>query len=376
MGRFSSLAPLLAVSVVALAATYGLSYMVLEAENTSPLNLGLYGTSMLTQLIAREGYRVAVARVDELPAMEGHIVYIVIGPEKPFTEKEIKILEELASEKRLSLLIGDELGIANSVTRSLLGVEINGNLARSEELMNTEWRDFVPADCWNGVHTLFSRASVVEGGEPICIANSTVWLDENVNNRLEEGEAVLPEAVMASYVEKEGLRAVVVADSSVFANYMLAGYRGVEPSTGFVKLLVSLLASGERNVVFVFDYTHYSYRKNIVSKPLVTLITLPRMLLQAVWEAAGSTNHGVVFALATLASAVFSMLLFPPPMREARRARDENLLSYLATEIPALARKTMDKRVERFADKIVSSPGNIDRHLERLITYLEAKLNE
>ncbi len=373
MSRTLYLLPILAVVLVGLTATSGLHYRFVATESTSPLNAGIYGTSIFVRLLASRGYTVVLAQPSELETLKGHIVYVVIGPDKPFTRDEIDALKRLAEEGRLSLLVGDELGIANGLTGELLGVKVAGSQLRVEENLGTGWDDFVPARCLNDT-ILFSKPSALMGGEPLCRALGTPWLDADGDRHVEVGEARLPGAVLAAYVERGGVQGIVVADSSIFANYMVKGYRGLPPTAQIVEAFADMLARNHSNTVFAVDYTHYEYEEKSMLKPIVAAVVLPRLLLTAAWHAASSAHREWVLVIVAVSAGLLSLFAAPPPARLRRRERmDGSLLGYLASEALALARASGDEKLRKLVARLAADPGVAGKLIEEMLDHLEGR---
>lgn len=282
--------------------------------STSPSNPSVYGASEFYEA-ARESYGAMLIRsIEELDGLAadrgGSIVYVVIAPDKPFTYEEYQVLSRLASQGRLKMLVMDETIVSNWLLERMAGVRISG-----EELVRPGasggWQYIVEVDCGPLGAGLASKPSFIEvdgGGEPLCTSRG-----------LEE------DRVLAVKVERGGFNALVVADSSMCANFMLdpppwLGDGNRSLCLGLLSLLV------EPGDVVVFDDAHYKglpiYFR--YGQALAGLAAVPSRALSSMW----SINQYATLASIIVFSTVIAALA--RPWRPLERGVGDEALEKLA----------------------------------------------
>ncbi|GBF08954.1 hypothetical protein apy_06790 [Aeropyrum pernix] len=282
--------------------------------STSPSNPSVFGASGFYEA-AREAYGAVLVRsigeLEEL-AVEGgaSIVYVVIAPDKPFTYEEYLVLSSLASQGRLKILVMDETIVSNWLLERLVGARVSG-----EELVvpgaSGGWQYIVDVDCGPLGRGLASKPSFIEeaaGGDTICTADIA-------------GE----ERVLAVKIERGGFKALVVADSSMCANFMLdpppwlgGGNKGL--CLGLLGLLV------EPGDIVVFDDAHYKgiplYFK--YGQALAGLAAVPARALSSMWAINPYATLASLIAVSTALSALAR------PWRPLERPLGDEMLEKLA----------------------------------------------
>ncbi len=345
-------------------------------ESASPYNNKLFGTSTLVSLIRGRGYSVVIINsIYELKNIDGkHVVLVVIAPDKPFTQSEVDFIKKYSSEKKLSLLIADEIGIVNNVTAELLGISIYGEIIRDIDLIGSGWEDFVRVKCRiddNEYKVAFSRSSIVVSGEassrPMCIAMGRIWVDLDWDMDKDRDEPYVDNPVTGVYGYYSGGKYVVVADSSIFTNYMVNGYDEIPSTKKFVLGVIDWLADGG-DVVFVIDNSHYIMSEDTGAKALVLFLTSPviaaKLLGLTLW---GIGVQNILF-ISMFTAAILGVLLYKP-----LRIRIEGYFSYidecrvkLANESIRLGRILGD----RYLIKLAGKAWRRRRIVNKLVEYI------
>ncbi|BES80460.1 DUF4350 domain-containing protein [Pyrodictium abyssi] len=230
------------------------------ADSASPLNQAPLGSSTLAGLLAGHGYRVALGGVDTVAALakETRVVYIVVGPDKPFTEDEASVLGRLVRIGKVSLLLADELGVVNSLAGALGTGRVAGGMPTADG------SPVVELECM-GRRLLSTKVSQVVGAGPEARVLCT-------------GPGGEPVAVLTRH--GDGL-VLLVADSSMFTNILLGGAPPFAPTAGTVLDLVGELAGPGTAVVL--DTAHYSYAEkpgpgSIALLPMEAVLALTVLL--------------------------------------------------------------------------------------------------
>ncbi|GEM_PF-6830117 len=216
--------------IVLLLGSGGIKYSVkvVDIYSTSPRNPFLTGTSTFYKELENRGYEVSFGRY------RGDL-YVVLGPDKALPPDDRKYIVDRFRQGKLSILVADETGILNSLLVELAGVKISGKYLRWPH--GGSYELIVPINCLGKI--LFStKVSYVVG----------VPRDARVLCTFEDSEGV--EYPVAVLIERKRNRLLVVADSSIFANFLYRGYRGLGPSKWAALSLFSHVASPNHKIVF------------------------------------------------------------------------------------------------------------------------------
>lgn len=330
-------------------------------ESASPYNNRLFGTTELVSLIRSHGYDVVIVNsVYELADISGkHVVLILVAPDIPYTPSELDFLRKYSHEKKLSLLIADEIGIMNNITEKLLGIRVYGELIRDTGLIGSGWEDFVKGRCRVGnslYNVLFSRASTVvtegAGAKLLCIGLGRIWADLDWDMIRDPGEPYIDNPVIGVYGYYDGGKYVVIADSSIFTNYMIDGYRGIPSTKNFVLGVIEWLADGG-NTVFVIDNSRYVARENTGAKVLVLFLSTPVIVVKLLGLVLWNIGLKNILLISMFTALIPSILLYKP-----LRIRVGKYYSYidesrakLASESIGLGRILGDEYLVKLAGK-------------------------
>ncbi len=246
LGRAGAIA-LLGLLAAALFAGPALEARVKEYQwySLSPENSGDGGSSAFLSHLRREAPgRVVLGGPEEAvgAAREGYrVLYIVLGPDKPFTSVEILEIREAFSTGRLRLLVADDLGVARSLLEAL-DAPVPGRPAYNPGASG-EWRYILTVEC-GPVKGTASEALIVEprGGSTVCKYH-------------EAGE---PAAAWRGGPGWSGV--LVVGDASVFSNFLFRGSMSWLGSSRSLALWLTYKAGlGEADLIVV-DNVHYNAR--------------------------------------------------------------------------------------------------------------------
>ncbi|MCE4603964.1 MAG: hypothetical protein F7B20_03240 [Aeropyrum sp.] len=283
---------------------------------TAPNNPGVYGTSTFFEEAAKRWGATLAGSVDELRSISGVVVYVVIGPDRPFTLEEGQVLESLAREGRLKLVVMDETIVSNWLSERFLATRVSG-----EEVASLEsppgWQYILEVDCPGIGSGLASKPSYIEStaGEVVC------WVDT--------GESIYPLAALI----RGPVPGLVVADSSLCANFMAtpqpwSGEGNLELCASLLSLLV------EEEDVVVFDASHY---KGLpiqfkYGQAVLGVVVMPVRALGLLW----ALNPEATFSLILVASAAVSIILVRPwrksPVKYEWSDLEERLAFYAVEE--------------------------------------------
>lgn len=286
--------------------------------STSPSNTGEGGSYWFYRDLSLN-YNVVIGNPYTIPEKDGRILYLVIGPDKPFKEEEAKIIAGRVENGSATLFIADE---TNNTARLLeaLGLRAIGSTIYNGTVRGGGWEWVVSLSCFNETTytTKAVRVNPGDSGRILC--------------RYGDGS---PAAVV--YRVGNGT-VVVVGDSSIFANFLYRGDYKMLPSTRKIALmLVDAFASGRS--VIVFDSSHYAFQPG--SRGLYYLSGLAGQVsysLSSLAEKVRFTSRITLLLIVLSASAPWAVILIlpsqPPPRKKTRlEAHEEWLLSVEASRI-------------------------------------------
>ncbi len=289
--------------------------------STSPENNGPGGTSLFVSDLIRSYHNVVLGGVKDLSSEDGgRILYIVLGPDKPFNKTEANIIAEEVKTGKLNLLIADESGNVSVLLNSLrvggIGeIIFNGSRAHQGE----GWGYVVGLKCGSEHYytTKAARLNTVPGGEVLCT--------------YEDGS---PAAVL--YRVGKGV-VLVVGDSSIFANFLYGGYlTGFPPTRTLAQQLVDNVT---QNIsVIIVDNTHYtilSSKKTNILKRLTDELAATVADIPGIVEDRSPT---IILAVLLLATVPWPILFLYPGETPRTRSdpledAEEYLLSVLASRL-------------------------------------------
>lgn len=207
---------------------------------------------------------VTLSRIEGIEGFDAlNHTLMVIGPDNPFTEEEVKAIGNFISLGGM-LIVADDFGSANTLLSGLnLPVRVNGGLMldplyKWKALNLPRITDFRGE--YEGLSVDMNNPSTLEIGEavrPLAYSSYYSFIDENLNRVYDEGEPTGPFPVMVEFRLGEG-RVIVLSDPSIFINAMFE--RGAQD------LLLNAL-DGRR---MILDLSHYrltplDYVKGVLS---------------------------------------------------------------------------------------------------------------
>ena len=314
------------------------SYRVAE-HSPSPLNPLPGGTQLFYHELAREA-RVVLGGPDSIDSINGKILYIIIGIDKPFTSREADIIVRGVEEGKVHLLVADETGMANVLLERLGAGRIDGYVI--DEAGVGEWKYVVPLYCGgeSSVSTLVARLELGEGGTPVCFSNDNV---------------------VGALYDRGGL-VLVVGDSSVFANFLYGGEYQLLPDTRRLAWEIVGMAGFDEVDVVVWDNAHYAYKPGESrSGILARLVGAVMAESEGVEEKLSTVEPGRLILYLLTASLPWPVILLFPSRREAPTVDDTgDFESWLVSlEAERLGAKTPGAPIK-------SDPARLARRLLRV----------
>ncbi len=314
--------------------------------STSPTNSFLTGSRLVYEELLNRGYRVVLGGVNHAKYYD-EVLYLVIGPEKPFTPLEVELIVEQVKRGKMNVIVADELGVSNRLVERLVGARISGSIIHSGVTGFSSY--LVPLECMDrGI--ISSKVSYIIGNttgyEVVCTSTSVEYPIGILSNN--------PGSVM------------VLADSSIFANFLVAGYDGL-PSTGDVAL--GLIESMMRNddTVIVFDIEHYNESFTIDLGAIAsTLASSLALLLDSVGDGIEGGGFLIILTGLLLAPLVSAFIVLKPSFARNRKdVRVEDYMwMYIEEEAAAILGASYKKRP--LLDRLFSPRGRLYRALYRL----------
>lgn len=311
--------------------------------STSPNNPGEGGSYWFYKDLSTRA-NVILGGPHTLEKTRGARLYLVIGPDKPFTDTEAELIARSVEEGNLTLLVADETSNSRSLLEAL-GLNVLGETVYNETVHGGGWEWVVKLTCLN--QTIYTTKAVrvreTPGSRVIC--------------RYGDGT---PAA--ASYKVGNGT-VIVVGDSSIFANFLYRGdYKLLPPSRNVVLMIVG---EAGLNGLVIFDNTHYNYTPS--DRGLYYLTGLAGQVASSIdqlRERAESMSGGTLLFLVLAASAPWALIfLYPsrPPGWGKSRLEEhmEWLLSVEASRVGVEAetqRWSLD--VNKVARKVLKVAGS------------------
>jgi hypothetical protein len=171
------------------------------------------------------------------------VLYIVIGPDKGFTPREIEELARAFETGRLRILVADDTGVTEELLRHINAPLPGQPVLNPKYLASGDWQYILTISC-KGVEGTASKALAVEarGGRVLCVYKET-------------GQ---PAAVLREGPGWGGV--LVVGDASIFSNFLYTGSIPWLGSSRGVALYLARVAGASRADWVVVDDAHYNVK--------------------------------------------------------------------------------------------------------------------
>ncbi|MCE4625881.1 MAG: hypothetical protein F7C35_08505 [Desulfurococcales archaeon] len=304
---------LIAAAVLA-AGGIGERYYTTSLLSSSPLNRGPGGTSTFFSTI-KGMYNVELGNVSSIGGEKS--LFIIIGPDVPFTPEEAGRIADLVKRGSIDLLLADETNLTSKILEEL-GLNPFGPMVLNSSNPISPY--IVGIKCGN-TSALTTKAAVAPlrgDGKVLC--------------KYANGE---PAAIL---YEVNGSRVVIVGDSSIFANYEFdEGVLG-SPATRRIALFLVEEAMSSKDERVIMEVSHYLYNESL------NPATVPARILDQLLESAGklrvkaSTARPEHLIAAMLAvSLPFPLILLTPSRRPT--PRDEEMIEVEGKLLEKLAFK-------------------------------------
>lgn len=226
------------VIIIAVQADYHMA--VQSPRSTSPLNPGPLGSQEFYRLLKSSGYNVELGDIRDLGGSQKMVGLLIVGPDKELGRGELELVMSLWERGRLILVAADETKVLEGLYRAL-GVEFDEKYVVRTGIKG--WEYVVGAECL-GFNLETSKVSTLKPrGAP--------GMEVEVVCRLEDGRPI------ALYVTNGASRAVLLGDSSIFANFLLNGYVDLKPTRQAALAIVEYVGLGEAGRV-IYDISHYN----------------------------------------------------------------------------------------------------------------------
>lgn len=213
---------------------------VQSTESTSPLNPGLLGSQEFYRLLKTLGYNVELGDIRGLRGSQKTVGLLIVGPDKELGREELDIIMSLWERGRLILVAADETGVLEGLYRAL-GVEFGKKYVVRSGIRG--WEYVVDVECL-GFSLQTSKVSTLKPrGAP--------GVEIEVVCRLEDGSPI------ALYVTNGASRAVLLGDSSIFANFLLNGYFDLKSTRQATLAIVEYVGLREAERI-IYDISHYN----------------------------------------------------------------------------------------------------------------------
>ncbi len=338
-------------------------------KSPSPENYGLFGSSEVPLLLSSLGYNVKLGGPYDI-SPKG--LYMVIAPEKPFSEIE-KATVVSAIKRGAKLVVADETGMANSLTDNF-GIKISGIYVIANDKRGHGWDEVVRVVCnINGTDISFitTRVSYIEKypkwAKPLC------WIDDpRVSKRY-----VL--AVFGNYGKGKVL---VIADSTLFANFMV---KGIYPELGSTERVVKDLIrfmSPEKNQIII-DNDHYNLiyiKLSSIPYIFMNLLSAGASSLQRVLERA--RPYAASLALVSLAGGLAFFIVGPPLLRFVYNVDEDELtvsshtLDIIVRDLNYLSRTAKNERLRALAFEFSNIKVGSYEEVKKLVRKLIKRLGD
>ncbi len=269
-------------------------------RSTSPLNPGPMGSQEFYKILKSLGYDVKLGEFKDLRGLRGVAGLLIVGPDKRLSREELDLIVNLWEEGRLILVAADETGILRDLYKAL-GVEFDTIYVMRPG--SKGWEHVVSVECLDfnifstKVSTLKPRGAPGVKLEAIC--------------RLEDGRPI------AFHVTNGASRAILLGDSSLFANFLINGYLDLKPTRQAATAIVDYVGLREVEKI-IYDISHY----NITRIPLAGTIRASIAVLGIFLETLKQHNiEAYKITLTVIAASLLTTLLVigaprtPPKIR-------------------------------------------------------------
>ncbi len=274
----------------------------------SMYNVEWNGTSILAEALSKEGYRVveAYTRIDPLilAAMYNpdRIIYVYIAPRTPLGIDDVRTMEYLEENYRVSLLVCDEANTSNRLL-SRYGLSVSGRI------IYTSYGSPYPIayfsfNGFKGLYVLNYASSIGYTGNVAVIARTI------------DGDIV---GVVA---KKDDDMIAVISDSSLFINLMMSKSTIYMNYTKLALELFNYLSRGTppNKTLVIIDLTHYNPpplkkiaeitgKSYVVLHPLILVQLASTYMLYVEEVAKGIENIWLIMTYA-LASLIVLVVLY------------------------------------------------------------------
>ncbi len=213
--------------------------------STSPENLFMTGSHDFYSYLSRQGYYVILGSPQYIATrsyMHGETLYVILGPDKPFTDTEAAVLASLVREGKIALLVADETGNTRKLLDMLGSIRISNRVLESSVTGRLSY--LVPLICMGKVVVSTKVAWLEELPRE---ARVVCWAEPSPGKRYP----------VAALVRVGRGWVLVVSDSSIFSNFEFEGLRPFLSTRRIVLRLVELINRHYRIHYIVFDNTHY-----------------------------------------------------------------------------------------------------------------------
>ncbi len=300
--------------VIGLIASLSSSGKLVEVQYTvhygmpSMYNVEWNGTSILAEVLSKEGYRVveAYTHIDPLvlAAMYSpdRIIYVYIAPRTPLGVEDVETIEYLEKNYRVSLLVCDEANTSNRLL-SWYGLSVSGRI------IYTSYGSPYPIayfafNGFKGLYVLNYASSIGYTGNATVIARTI------------DGD------IVGVVVEKGDDMVAVVSDSSLFINLMMSKSTAYMNYTKLTVELFNYLSRGTppNRTLVIIDLTHYNPpspkkiaeitgKSYVVLHPLILVQLAATYMLYVEEIVKGLENIWLIIAYA-LASLIVLIVLY------------------------------------------------------------------
>lgn len=307
---------------------------IYDLMSCSPDNPGPGGTlALLLDLESRHEVEVA----DSISQVRGPGLLLVIGPDKPYTRAEARLIAGLVRSGRLNLLVADETNNSALLLEELGIQPVDGVVTNRSGV--GDWIYIVHMSCWDHVIPSALSARLPPSGEILC-------------KYTEDGSP-------AAEIHRVGKGLVlVVGDSSIFANYLYNGYDGLPPTRDVALRLIETALGGKDRIIF--DNSHYNYQETPTLEPSAVLSGILLTVVEGL-QSLANQHASPYWLLAGLLAAALpwpAILLYPSrepePWRDPLEEHEKTLLEVEAARLGLPA----------------------DSSLEEVLSYLEREHSE
>jgi hypothetical protein len=237
-----------------------LNSQIHATSTVSPLNTGWGGTSLFAADLREMGYRVVYANStsDDLQAISGRVLYVLMGPDFPLTEQEETLIGTRMQDGELTLLMAQGNQSNNHLLTTLFGIAITGEPITDPNSPFQDKRIINATVVLDGAHLVqLNVASPIVPRERSSQGFVVEPIGYTGRQSYDAGNPRPGFRIIAIAISRNNtLSGVLISDSGVFINAALNSTKTTDAQLLAAKT-IEQLTQGDRGTTVLIDDAHY-----------------------------------------------------------------------------------------------------------------------